>query len=207
MREIGVKFEWSKEAGEDVAFRSLQADDLREVLSRLELSSVLDQKRAEYAERVWRDFLGLYDDIRYNQRTCNLEARMKTWFSNFTDAQTHDPDHEDFVARLFRETDVTPYIHIFEAHCPKLRTIHGPLDVFACDGLEKKGHLHQMYFFNNTMKGGGKNKVHPILRMLWKENRGNYFRTKDFKPQPTAIQNKRKSRTGQHIRKALRKLN
>jgi len=198
MRRIGVKFNFFEDSDGKVKYNSLQASDLREVLSTFNLEAVIEKSRAAEAEKIWRGFLKLYDCIRYPGPTHDLEKDMKSWFDLFTKEQTLEPEEDGYLAPIFHDTDVTPYIHVFQEHCPELRKIHGPLDIFACDGLEKKGHLHQIDFFHSGMKGGGKYRIHPILTMLRKENRRTFFKKKDHiresDTQQTVQGTKRKSR-------------
>ena len=95
-----------------------------------------------------------------------LTELARTWLKDFT---------ASFQPGMYAQDEVTPYIHILVDHCPKLAEIHGPLDIFACDGLEKKGHLFQMFFWRRTMKGGGIARQSPILLWMQRENRDIHF--------------------------------
>ena len=182
MADIGVKFEILKLKTGEITFKTINATSMKIVLKELNLAEILTPVRAGQVRELWTNFIALYDEIRYNAgTTVGLEERAQSWLKSFTAKQSGEVGETGRIRGMYPQDEVTPYIHVFVDHCPKLRMTHGPLDPFACDGLEKKGHLCQGFFWRKTLKGGGKKKIPPILTYLLKENRDIYFIAKGMK--------------------------
>ena len=175
MERIAVPFDFITLKSGEKTFKTMNATQLKTALTSLNLNKILTPDRAARVRILWTEFVYLYDQFRYGKPDSSLKGRAKIWLGLFTEAQSGEPEEPDHRAGMYNKDDVTPYVHIFIDHCPELLREHGPLDVFACDGLEKKGHLCQVFFWRKTLKGGGKWNFSPIFLSLQKENRDLHF--------------------------------
>lgn len=173
MLNIGVRFEFYQGKRGGVTFESLQGKDLKNVLANLKLSKLLNPRREALIPQLWSDFVLILDLIKKGDRqdSAYIKARAKAWWNLFTTPPTGEPNSRERIEGLYLMTDGTPYIHVFVEHCHQLVALHGGLDPFACDGLEKKGHLVQSFFWRRTMHGGGRHSLSPMQLFLERENR------------------------------------
>jgi len=63
----------------------------------------------------------------------------------------------------FNSEKLTPYLHIFCHHLPELIKLHKNINLFTCQGLEKKNELTKFVFHNKTNK-----KKHQYLDQILK---------------------------------------
>ena len=167
MKEIGVTFEFLKDKKGNLNYKSLQGDQLRAALQKLDLRRFLEERQAAMCRDLWTEFLRIWTLIQKGKREDSQEIKFSAaaWWNLFISEPTGELNGEDWSPGLFTEEDATPYIHIFVEHAHQLVAKHGGLEIFCCDGLEKKGHLLQHFFWDQTMKGGGK-QGNPIREVM-----------------------------------------
>ena len=77
-----------------------------------------------------------FDDFKID----TIKAGLVSWF-------------DDFLA-FFQSKDITPYIHAFVNHVPEFLGLHGSLNLFNQQGLEKFNDVTTKIFFKGTNMRG-----------------------------------------------------
>lgn len=94
-------------------------------------------------------------DNRHNFDSNSLKSKLKEWLSDF----------------IKIEPKITPYIHIFCFHVPEFIEIHGDLNLFSMQGLEKSNGFSKVNFFRQT----NRQKSTFTTTLLEKMNRFNFI--------------------------------
>ena len=68
--------------------------------------------------------------------------------------------------QVYHESHETPYIHVFVNHLHELSELHGDINNYNQQGLEKLNDLTTTHFFRNTNR-----KQNYIKQMMEKRNR------------------------------------
>ena len=73
---------------------------------------------------------------------------------------------------------ISPYIHIFCKHTPELLEIHGNINIFNCQGLEKLNHFTIQYYHFCSNKNS--TDLSYLSQMIYKRNRIEYVRLQEY---------------------------
>ena len=103
-------------------------------------------------QEIWNEFWSIYNDLRKNVLSAN-EVKLKTanWWIKFTS--------------VYHKSHETPYIHLFVNHLHEFIDIHGDVNSYSQQGLEKLNDLTTSQFFRGT------NKKNFLKQILEKRNR------------------------------------
>lgn len=103
---------------------------------------------------LWNDFFFIYRSLKENEFESleNLKEQLHHWLNLFKICYP-----SDFI---------TPYMHAFVVHIPEFIQIHGNLNLFSLQGLEKLNDITTQNFHRSSNK-----KENFLVQMLQKRNR------------------------------------
>ena len=140
-------------------FRTFRGDELLRIFSIANLETLFPGMRnISYISSIWSQFYNLIMEIRNNQ-TDSIEERLFEWLALFL--LTYMPNH------------ITPYIHSFVFHIPEFIKLHGDVNLFNLQGLEKLNDISTQNYHRSSNKKND-NKQY-IKQMIEKRNRLEYF--------------------------------
>ncbi|CAG8823311.1 15871_t:CDS:2 [Gigaspora margarita] len=153
-----------------------------------------EMKRIQVQFQFWEDqntkawlyillidsFNELYEDMHNPNITGTIfHEKARKWLELFLTRSQGNVNSVGFTRGLYWPTDITPYIYVLVYHVPEFIDKHHDIGfaAFSCSGVEKKNHNHISYFFQKTMKGGGKEETRKlaIVEIMEHENRCDYF--------------------------------
>ncbi|CAG8854023.1 8677_t:CDS:2, partial [Gigaspora margarita] len=131
-------------------------------------------------DKLKDSFNELYEDMHNPNITETIfHEKARKWLELFLTRLQGNINSVGFTRGLYRPTDITPYIYVLVYHVPEFIDKHRDIGfaAFSCSKVEKKYHNHISYFFQKTMKGGGKEETHKpaIVEIMEHENRCDYF--------------------------------
>ena len=105
-KKLKIPFDFITLKSGELTFKTINAKNLKLLLSKLDLSKVIPLERAVPVRKLWSDFIVIYDEVRYkNGNIPNLQELARTWLKDFTASQRGEVDLES----LFNAQDeVTP---------------------------------------------------------------------------------------------------
>ena len=126
-------------------YRDLTGPEKIKLFENIDLSSIIgNQELALKMQKLWDSFFKLISEIKgysYDDwKIDSIKAGLVSWL-------------DEFLA-LFQSKDVTPYIHAFVNHVPEFLQLHGDLNVFNQQGLEKFNDVSTKMFFKGTNMRG-----------------------------------------------------
>lgn len=157
--------------GVQVKLRSLNSNELETFFNRLKKDTILTmfpslKKELNRINFCLIEFWNIYCLIKNSQRPFysidELKIRLKNWVEVFMKMSCKN------------SSKFTPYIHIFVHHIPEFLLIHGEIDSFNCQGLEKLNHLIKMSYFSNS----NKHSKEYLKQLLQKRNREEFIEQK-----------------------------
>ena len=112
-----------------------------------------EHEKINEIEKIWKDFWIIYNEIRDNNFSPDqIKMRTDEWWQTFK--------------QVYHESHETPYIHVFVNHLQELSELHGDINNYNQQGLEKLNDLTTTHFFRNTNR-----KQNYIKQMMEKRNR------------------------------------
>lgn len=189
LQEIGVQnpIYYEKEV---FKMKSFDGDDCLLILEKLdfelffpEISFPLFTKRKVF-NSLLRDFNGIFLNIKANYYVENkniLQTKTDEWLDSYT--------------ATFHLKHVTGYIHIFCHHLCSFIEEHGDVDVYNCQGIEKRNHQLTREYFASNRKYNQKNYQ---CQMILQRNRIESYK----KSEPKKIK-KRENFKIRHIRNLI----
>ena len=103
-------------------------------------------------KEIWKDFWKIYNDTRKNLLTADdVKQQTASWWNKFTS--------------VYHKSQETPYIHLFVNHLHEFIEIHGDVNSYSQQGLEKLNDITTSQFFRSTNKKGS------LKQILEKRNR------------------------------------
>lgn len=104
-------------------------------------------------EEIWKQFYEIYTSIRHNLLdSIEIKEKTRDWLKLFLGVYT--------------KKNITPYMHAFVAHMHEFVKLHGNVNLFNLQGLEKLNDLTTIHYFRSTNKH---NKNHSALEQLLKK--------------------------------------
>ena len=145
-KELNISFNWSiNRDSKKLEYRDLTGPEKIKLFENINLSSLLvNQDLALKMQNLWDCFFNLMNEIKGYSfddfKIDTLKAGLVSWF-------------DDFLA-LFQSKDITPYIHAFVNHVPEFLGLHGSLNLFNQQGLEKFNDVTTKIFLKGTNMRG-----------------------------------------------------
>lgn len=157
VKAFGVSFRiWIDAAGQ-LCSTDLPVPQRLKVMRGIHLADFLPQDpKIESIQKLWHDFLRIYDDLHTTSATDAPAIRAKAieWVRVFTS--------DVYMAR-----DAICYIHLLVSHLPYFVEEHGGIAVFAQQKFEYMNHaLTQAYF-----RGSNHRNTEALVQVLQKYNR------------------------------------
>ena len=182
MARLKIVFQfWNEKKNNNLSYTSLMGPDKLKILREFDLAAVFQSTtRATQIHALWDQFNELYLLIQ-NKRTTSEVFRYKAqaWLEAFLAPSIGHPNRSGFIRGMYRDQDITPYIHVLVNHVAEFLEIHHEfgLSAFSCSAVEKKNHLQVCLYFQSTLKDGRheNSQKSAILEMLEYENRQLYF--------------------------------
>jgi hypothetical protein len=137
------------------------------LFSQINISELFPElNNATLIDRVWKDFYSIYCLFKINSNCQKTKAQvMRCKFIEENCANmTLTPGlikektkqwMEKFIA-LYEHTDFTPYLHAFCSHLHEFVEIHGDINYFNQEGMEKHNHNSTKIYHNSTNKKDNK---------------------------------------------------
>lgn len=102
---------------------------------------------------LWYEFFSIYWDVKEMRLTVEeVQFKTENWLKSFLN--------------VYKLVNVTPYIHIFSFHLHELIRLHGNINLFNQEGLERMNSLLTFNYFSSTNK-----KFNSHIQLLQKQNR------------------------------------
>ena len=148
---------------------SVSAKQYYQVLTKMTIAEFnLHDDRKCLIQKVWRSFSEVVLFIKNNNNDhVELQARTRLFILSFLDT--------------YHDTDVTPYMHITSDHLHQLMELHGNLNIFNCEGLEKANSINTRCYHrasnkhSNVANGEDKTSVgesdHYLVQVLKAKHR------------------------------------
>ena len=102
----------------------------------------------------------------------SLKEQLKVWLDSYVDLSI---EYRGIKT-------ISPYIHIFVFHLVELLDIHGNINLFNVQGLEKLNHFCIEYYHHCTNKNSSRNKY--LAQLLKKRNRVEFLKLREFNYDP-----------------------
>jgi hypothetical protein len=138
--------------------------------------------RSIIINKVWKDWLSIIDLLKKGGKPLKGRKTITATQGEIKLSET-EPEHSVIKIRnekwlktflkVYQTSKVTPYMHIFVYHLPKLYELHGNIDFFNVNGLEKLNDFTRMDYFRST------NKTQESLKQIFfKRCRIDYLKEK-----------------------------
>ena len=115
--------------------------------------------------QLWIKFREIYLNIKINfyKTSESLKNATQEWMKIYLS--------------LYHVDNISVYIHIFSSHLHEFIDLHGNINLFNCEGLEKLNDYSTLEFYRATNKKGKKTNqmLHHRLRVLYFENKFGAF--------------------------------
>lgn len=125
--------------------RSLNGPEKMRLFSQIRLIDLFKDELAipniETIHLIWRDFFNIFIAIRDNTfpEENKIEQIQKTTFNWLL-----------LYEKQYTPQRITPYIHIFADHLAEMIELHGDINAFSMQGLEKLNDLTTQHYFSST---------------------------------------------------------
>jgi hypothetical protein len=129
--------------------RTLRGNELMQVLEKINVPRLLpNYEHCRMLQEIIKDFLIIIKRLRNEDISWKeLELCTTSWMEKFTS--------------IFIKKHVTPYMHAFQSHLHIQTRLHGSVNLFNLEGLEKQNAITTKTFFRST---NFKNK--PVKQIL-----------------------------------------
>ncbi len=105
---------------------------------------------------IWTEFWSIYNSVKENSITAEiLKEKTSHWTIIFLN--------------VYHASHITPYMHAFKSHLHEFIQLHGDVNAFNLEGLEKLNDLTTTHFFRST------NKKSFLKQLIEKRNRMDYL--------------------------------
>ena len=120
----------------------------------------------EIVQRIWTQFLLLNESIRSESLSpaeiSVFASDAKSWLQLFL--------------QVYQTKCVTPYMHALVSHMPQFLSIHGAINPFTQQGVEKLNDMYTHYYFHST----NHRESDSLKQLLLKKNRLEYLADNGF---------------------------
>ncbi len=184
IHDIGIgqfKFRADDEKGKPKA-RDLRGPEKLKLFSNLSgIWEILDQcTKLQEIERtkipiIWTEFFEIYKELKNTpgfkssqlpENLACLQARINKWLQTYIE--------------VYERKTITPYMHLLTKHATEIIQVHGSLDIFNCQGLERFNDVTTKDYFGSTNHGRG---TSSLTQLMNKYNRKLYLHTKGVSSQ------------------------
>lgn len=110
--------------------------------------------------KIWKDFNDIYLSVRDN--TYPKENRIEMIKNNCF-------DWLKMFEKKYDPSKITVYMHIFGEHLWEMVQLHGDINLFTMQGLEKLNDLTTMWYYGSTNRKGGDRNY--LVQLMNKRNR------------------------------------
>ena len=155
----------NRETGEVIIkLRSLNSNEFEDFFKKLKglnLENLFPNLGLAGMNFILLEFFEIYELIKVGESSGQVEEienRLKNWVTVYTQLGASNSNK------------FTPYIHIFVHHIPEFIKLHGCINLFNCQGLEKLNHIIKLAYFSNSNKNS---KVY-LRQVLEKRNRAEF---------------------------------
>ena len=164
--KIPFKFYVSEES-HTLKWRDFSGIEKYKFFKHVDLPSLFPElPQVKTVQEIWMKFLSLNEcikseDLSSAQISC-LAEDAKQWLHLFL--------------QVYQTKHVTPYMHALVSHLPEFLRIHGTVNPFTQQGIEKLNDLYTHYFFNST----NHHDTQALEQLLLKQNRLEYLTDHSF---------------------------
>ena len=150
--------------------RSLNGQDCLRVLEKMDFQNAFPEhlfpsfSKSKPYSNVYKDFYSIFMKVKenfYKENPSLLENEAESWLKLFTN--------------VFPTKHVTPYMHLFSAHLCFFVELHGDVDIFNAQGIEKLNDQTTMQYYKGTNKKGN-----YLYQMLALRNRHEEYRLNEL---------------------------
>lgn len=129
---------------------------------------ILDEHNFLHENYVWNEFRKIYNQIKAldvseitieNLDMVSFKERLRNWLY--------------FYKKIDIMENTSPYVHAFVFHMPEFLKIHGRINLYNCQGLEKLNDISTKFYFNSTNKNNKDNIF--LVQLIKKMNRMELF--------------------------------
>ncbi|RHZ49459.1 hypothetical protein Glove_520g20 [Diversispora epigaea] len=190
MSELNIHFEFyrNNSSRSSWSWTSLMGPDKKKMLQHFPISEFISGVRGIIIENLWKEFYQLYEFMRKPNYTeeeiLTFENNAKNWVKTFSQPARGQINTATVILGIYREEDVTPYMHILTMHIPffmrQLKEKNLAFRLFSTSSIEKKNHCQVQLFFGGTTMGGGKKNKPVVYDILVYENRKIFYLINDI---------------------------
>ena len=171
-------------AKKKICLRSFSRDENLKILSKMPLTTLFkDLTKVAKIEKSWRDFYEICMALMQNEWTPEkIKEKTKTWLKTL-------------CKEIYYDAIATLYMHELQAHMHQFVELHGDVNKFNCQLLEKRNHSNSKNLFQSTnLHTNLSEKDDCLVQLLNKNNRTDYLnRFDEPEVKKRVISNKRKS--------------
>ncbi|CAG8643426.1 18669_t:CDS:2, partial [Gigaspora rosea] len=123
--------------------RNIVCNKKLKILCEFDLAKLFNQPRAILTRQLWDKFYQLYGLLHNIETTKDIfENKAKKWVELFLTPTLGTPNTSEFIKRLYKPSEITPYIHLLYNHIPDKIQNHNKSGIraFSCAPVEKKNH-------------------------------------------------------------------
>ena len=169
---------------QQICLRSFSRDENLKILSKMPLTTLFkDLTKVAKIEKSWRDFYEICMALMQNEWTPEkIKEKTKTWLKTL-------------CKEIYYDAIATLYMHELQAHMHQFVELHGDVNKFNCQLLEKRNHSNSKNIFQSTnLHTNLSEKDDCLVQLLNKNNRTDYLnRFDEPEVKKRVISNKRKS--------------
>ena len=172
------------EAKGKICLRSFSRDENLLILSKMPLTNLFkDLDKVANIEKCWRDFFDINMALIQNAwKPEEIRVKTKDWLDSLT-------------KKCYGKDIVTLYMHHLQQHMHQFAEVHGNVNLFNCQSLEKKNHLNTKNLFQSTNLHTNLTEKDDCLVQLVKKNNRidhlNVFPDHELTNQVRVINNRR----------------
>jgi hypothetical protein len=171
--KVTKAFYVSKKSDTKYKMRSLNANERNKILNKIKdeeniLTRIFPElRKAKQFQSVFKQFQNIILRIKTNEnlheekRNQKLSQDLKYWLTNYLSLQPTE------------DNKITPYIHAFVFHMPEFIRMHGSINKYNVQGLEKLNDFTTQYYHHCTNKHKKDNSF--VKQMLNHRNRTEFF--------------------------------
>ena len=120
-------------------------------------------KQAARVQQLWRSFYRInMSMIEHKWQPAQIKTHCDAWLSLYVS--------------VYAESSITLYMHILQQHLHQFAELHGNVNLFNCQRLEKSNHMNTVAYYQGTNKhkdASGKDDF--LVQMINKKNRIEYL--------------------------------
>ena len=148
-------------------WRDLTGPEKYKLFQKIDLTNLFPNlPNVEFIQQIWTQFLLLNESIRSetlsSAEISAFASDAKSWLQLFL--------------QVYQTKCVTPYMHALVSHMPQFLTIHGAVNPFTQQGVEKLNDQYTHFYFHST----NHRESDALKQLLLKKNRLEYLTDNGF---------------------------